>query len=183
MDKIDGLTIYSDFITEDEENELVQIINNQKWDNTLKRRTQHYGYKYDYRNRSISKEDYIGSLPEWNDFIIDIMIDNDIVKTKPQQLIVNEYEVGQGISKHIDSLVFDEPIMSLGLNSQCTMNFHNRYTKEVIPIVFDRRDLVVLRSDARYIWMHEICPNRYDNINGNKIPRTKRISLTYRYIK
>lgn len=48
-DKIKGLYICENIITNEEEKILLQHINNQNWLNDLSRRVQHYGYKYDYK--------------------------------------------------------------------------------------------------------------------------------------
>jgi hypothetical protein len=51
--QIPNLTYLPNFISEKEENELVEIIDSQPWLDDLKRRVQHYGYKYDYKARRI----------------------------------------------------------------------------------------------------------------------------------
>lgn len=47
-DSIKGLTIIPNYITEEDEQQLIEIINAQEWDTTIKRATQHYGYYYNY---------------------------------------------------------------------------------------------------------------------------------------
>ena len=44
---------------------LLSRIDNQQWLGDLKRRVQHYGFKYDYRERKVNLELRIGALPEW----------------------------------------------------------------------------------------------------------------------
>lgn len=46
---ITGLTYVPDFISESEHKEIWEAINKEKWLDDLKRRVQHYGYKYDYK--------------------------------------------------------------------------------------------------------------------------------------
>lgn len=41
---MNGLTYIKDFITEDEELNLISFINSMEWNCELSRRTQHYGY-------------------------------------------------------------------------------------------------------------------------------------------
>ena len=50
MSSIPGLTIIEDFISEEEEKNLLKYINKQAWLNSLSRRVQHYGYEYDYKS-------------------------------------------------------------------------------------------------------------------------------------
>lgn len=47
------------------------------------------------------------------------------------QLIINEYQPGQGINPHIDNVkLFAEPIVSLSLGSECIMEFDREISNE-----------------------------------------------------
>jgi alkylated DNA repair protein alkB family protein 8 len=49
---IPGLLVFHDFVTEDEEKNLVEQIDAQKWNRLKRRRVQHYGYEFIYgKNR------------------------------------------------------------------------------------------------------------------------------------
>ena len=61
--EVPGLIYRPDFITPDEEAMLVELIDAQEWNADLKRRVQHYGWKYDYTARRIDNSMHIGSLP------------------------------------------------------------------------------------------------------------------------
>ena len=53
------------------------------------------------------------------------------------QLIVNEYIPGHGISAHVDApKVFDDIITSVSLGSTCVMEFVNKETKKSIMSCF-----------------------------------------------
>ena len=62
---MEGLTYISDYITDTQHDWLIPEIDKNQWLDDLKRRTQHYGYKYDYRARRITKSMFLGVLPEW----------------------------------------------------------------------------------------------------------------------
>jgi hypothetical protein len=62
---INGLTYLENFITQDHQKQLITIIDEQIWLDDLKRRVQHYGYKYDYKARRIDTSMYLGELPLW----------------------------------------------------------------------------------------------------------------------
>jgi hypothetical protein len=49
-------------------------------------------------------------------------------------------------------------------------------------IFLPRNCLLVLKDDYRYQWKHEIKAVKNDVINGIKIPRKRRISITFRTI-
>ena len=123
---INGLEYHDNFITNAEHSELIKIIDEQPWLDDLKRRVQHYGYKYDYKRRNIDKTMHLGDIPIWCKNIGIKMQVNGIIDFMPDQVIVNEYLPGQGISNHIDcEPCFNDTIISLSLNSSCIMQFTN----------------------------------------------------------
>lgn len=176
---IQGLLYIPDYITDVEEKQFIKTINKQDWDNSLKRRVQHYGYRYDYKSRNVNKDMYLGKLPKWlNDFASKIK-DDGLCEVVPDQVIINEYEPGQGISPHIDcESCFGPRIFSLSLGSAAIMEFtlEGKPKKEIL---LERRSLVMLYSDARSVWKHSI-PSR---LKDNSIDRGTRISLTFRNVK
>jgi len=178
--KIEGLTYIPDFISEKEEKELIKEIDNSIWLTDLKRRVQHYGYKYDYKARRIDISMKIGELPLWTNKLTDSL--EYIFKDKPDQLIINEYLPGQGISKHIDCTpCFTNVVVSLSLNSSCIMYFTDCIDQTLqVPYLLEPRSLVILQDEARYNWMHSIKPVKTDIYFEHKLERNRRISLTFR---
>ena len=181
---INGLEYHDNFITKTEQSELINIIDNQIWLDDLKRRVQHYGYKYDYKRRNIDKTMHLGDIPDWCKNIGFKLQENGIIDFMPDQVIVNEYSPGQGISNHIDcEPCFNDTIISLSLNSSCIMQFTNKIDfQKVIPVLLEPCSLVVLKKDARYNWMHGIKAVKTDNFYGEKIIRKRRVSLTFRKV-
>ena len=181
---IKGLEYHSNFISKIEQKEILNIIDNQVWLDDLKRRVQHYGYKYDYKKRSIDKSMLLGEIPSWCQVIGQKMQVNGIINFNPDQVIVNEYLPGQGITNHIDcEPCFNDTIMSLSLASTCIMQFTNKDNlEEIIPILLEPCSLVVLKGDSRYNWMHGIKAVKTDNYFGQKIIRNRRVSLTFRKV-
>lgn len=180
---ISGLTYIPDFITSAEQDFLLSQIDQQSWLTDLKRRVQHYGYKYDYKARAVGNDAYLGSLPDWLLSISKKLHDDGIFPLIPDQVIVNEYLPGQGISAHIDCVpCFADTIASLSLGSPCIMKFSNPKTGEKKSIVLEERSLIVLSGPARYEWQHAIPARKSDIINGIKTERGRRVSLTFRNI-
>lgn len=182
--EIVGLELYPDFITKEEEEELTILIDNSSWLNDLKRRVQHYGYKYDYRARKIDNSLYLGDLPDWLQIISQRMIEKNIINFTPDQAIINEYEVGQGISSHIDcEPCFGDTIISLSLGSTCIINFEKKLnSKNKIGIFVEPRTLLVMKNESRYNWFHGIPQRKSDKFNNEVIKRERRISITYRKV-
>ena len=170
---IPGLTYIPDFITQDEESALINNIDEQPWLNDLKRRVQHYGYKYDYKARAVTDDAYLGTLPEWIDPV------GQKIPFQPDQVIVNEYMPGQGISAHIDCVpCFGDTVASLSLGSGAVMQFTNGSERQ--ELYLKPRSLVVLSGEVRYKWTHAIPARKSDVVDGFKIERGRRVSLTFR---
>jgi alkylated DNA repair dioxygenase AlkB len=180
---ISGLAYVSGYIDTDVEAELIRTIDNQPWIADLKRRVQHYGYRYDYKARNIHKEAALGPLPVWLAAYCQELHAQRIFSIVPDQVIINEYTPGQGISAHIDCVpCFTETIASISLGSPCMMEFTHDESGRNIPIWLEPRSLIVLSGDARYHWRHAIPTRKSDKIDGVLIPRGRRLSLTFRKV-
>lgn len=180
---ISGLTYIPDFISAQKQDFLLSQIDQQSWLTDLKRRVQHYGYKYDYKARVVSNDAYLGPLPNWLASLSKKLHDNRIFPSVPDQVIVNEYLPGQGISAHIDCVpCFADTIASLSLGSPCVMEFSNAKIGEKESFVLEDCSLIVLSGPARYEWQHAIPARKFDIIHGIKTERIRRVSLTLRNV-
>ena len=143
FDAIHGLRYIPDYITEDQHNWLLDRIDEQQWLDDLKRQVQHYGFKYDYKARKVNYDMHIGELPEWLKRLSQKLYEDKHMPEVADQVIVNEYRPGQGISSHIDcEPCFRGIIVSLSLGSGCIMNFTNKYDKtKKIPVWLAPRSL------------------------------------------
>lgn len=183
LSTIAGLSYIPDFIDAQTESSLLQTIDAQPWITELKRRVQHYGYRYDYKARSVTPESRLGLLPEWLSTYCDRLRTDGYFPQMPDQVIVNEYQSGQGIAPHIDCVpCFTETIASLSLGSPCVMEFTHTETQQKIPALLEPRSLVVLSGDARYHWRHAIPHRKTDQHNGSTFQRGRRLSLTFRKV-
>ncbi len=181
--KIKGLTYIPEYISQAEEDGLWKDINGEKWLDDLKRRVQHYGYKYNYKARYIDYSMKIGDLPNWVLPVAERLNAEKYMQAIPDQLIVNEYLAGQGIANHVDcEPCFGDTIVSLSLGSAYVMDFIHKYTKEKIEVLLEPRSLVILKDEARYLWTHGIQGKKADIFNNQKQERKTRISLTFRNI-
>lgn len=183
LSRVGGLTYIPNFISEDLEKTLWTAINGERWLNDLKRRVQHYGYRYNYKSRHIDYTMKIGQLPNWSLSLAKSLKSQGFMSKVPDQLIINEYEPGQGIANHIDcEPCFENTVISLSLGSACVMDLINKNTKEKIELYLEPRSLVVLSNEARYDWTHGIKARKSDTFNNIKTKRNTRISLTFRNI-
>ncbi|MEC7125149.1 MAG: alpha-ketoglutarate-dependent dioxygenase AlkB [Bacteroidota bacterium] len=177
---IQGLQYHESFISASEEESLLKKIDDECWINDLERRVQHYGYKYDYKKKGIDYAYKAPPLPAWVDFLINRLQEKLELSQRPNQLIVNEYQVGQGISKHIDSpAAFGDTVVMVSLGSSCVMEFTKSALKEVL--LLERCSVLMVTGEARYEWTHAIPARKTDTVGHKKYERTRRVSLTFRY--
>jgi hypothetical protein len=174
---IRGLTYVPAFITAAEERELVKHIEEGEWTHEFARRRQHFGMDY-----SKPKSAGAAPLPEWIEWIARRIVARGLFTRMPAQALVNEYQPGQGISAHKDYAPFDE-VASLSLLSGCLMEFANPATLIVESMWIEPQSLIVLTGEARHEWTHAIRPRRSDLVEGERVPRQRRLSLTLRNVK
>ena len=176
-----GLTYIQDAVSKDEETSLLQTIDKLPWDNVLKRRVQHYGWKYNYSTRSVSKKDALGPLPSWAEAIAKRLAHVGPFTQIPDQLIVNEYLPGQGIGAHIDAKIFGPTVAMLTLGSHTVMTFRDKdKKKDPVDLLMEPRSLAVITGNARHQWTHEIERRKIDVYNKKRMKRSRRVSLTFR---
>ncbi len=180
---ITGLSCIPNVIDESTEAVLLETIDSQPWMDDLKRRVQHYGWRYDYKARNVTSALRIGELPDWLQSYTLRLQQAGYFPEIPDQVIINEYQPGQGISAHIDCVpCFADTIASLSLGSPCVMDFTHSETGEKSSLLLEPRSLLVLTGDARYVWQHAIAGRKTDRYQGQIISRTRRISLTFRKV-
>lgn len=181
MDQIDGLLYIPNYLENHEQHELVETINQQSWITDLKRRTQHYGYRYFFKTGMIYPFSYIGDFPDWLQTIAEKLHRENLFQVIPDQALVNEYLPGQGIGSHVDTIpCFGDEVISISLSGKCLMEFKNKYTKQHVAIVLEPGSLVKMTSGARYTWTHGIKKNEVECIDDVEIYRKSRIAITLR---
>lgn len=189
---IPGLYIFENFIDDIEEEKLKRGANGGQWDSVggnpeKSRRIQHFGYKYNYRSRTVGQSDYLGQLPDWSTEIekkiAEVPIVKQLKKDCPNQLIVNEYKPGQGIAWHTDAKSFDEPIVTLSTGGSCIFEMKNPDGDgSVVELLLKPKTLVVMTGDSRWVWQHRIPARGVDRFEGDDYRRYTRISFTYRWV-
>ena len=183
-----GLYLSEDVITEDEEREIIKWLDEQKWSTVLKRRTQHYGYEYNYGSKGVKPTTPMSGpiLKLEQKFAQKVSFNFNPFNFDSfnfDQCIVNEYYRDQGISEHIDSDNFGPVILGLSIGSHANMIFTKDSEKYIAYL--PPRSLVMLTGDARTSWKHSIPTTKYVITSEGLIPKDtnyRRISLTYRTV-
>ena len=195
---IPGLTYKPDFLDEDQEQRLVEWIDQQEWSSELSRRVQHYGWRYDYSAREVDASMRLGELPAPLAELALRLFERRLVPQLPDQVIVNEYEAGQGITPHADARKsFADGIATISLLESWEMNFHaprgkggdggQRRKSNKVPRLLERRSVAIMQGEARWNWKHEIVKRKSDPYvdaadKHRKRNRNRRISLTFRKV-
>src|SRR3954470_6555212 len=150
--RIPGATYVPEFISLEEERELISQIERGTWTHEFARRRQHYGMSYGERDGTEPSP-----LPLWIERIAQRIVSAGLFSAMPSQALVNEYQPGQGISAHKDYEPFDE-VASLSLASGCLMEFAKAGGSRGKSIWLEPRSLLVLTGEARHEWTHAIRP-------------------------
>lgn len=177
---VPGLSLFLEFLTETEEQQLLLRLEENPWVTLTNRRVQHYGFDFLYGHNTVDPEAQKGELPVWTNELLDRL--EAVAGVRFDQLTVNEYQPGDSIPPHTDShSPFEEPLVSLSLGADISM----RFTKETegYNVYLPRRVLVLMTGEARYVWKHAIQQKRVDVYRGLARFRNRRVSLTFRKVR
>lgn len=184
IEAVPGLVLCENAIDRATERALLVLLDAQVWSDVLKRRVQHFGFMYDYKSRNLAP----AAAPPIPPLCLQVAdtfastcdLVQSVLPTRPfDQLIVNEYVPGQGISAHTDAAVFGACIVSLSLGSGCVMRF-SRNGHANVDVFLPPRSAVFLTGDARKLWKHAIAAVKSDKGHG---ARSRRVSLTFRTLR
>ena len=113
---VPGLNYLASWLGQDRQRTLLAEIDVSPWSTQLRRRVQHYGYRYDYKARKVDPSLYVYGrravsatdtgtatpVPGWAAVLADRLHAEGHTDHVADQVIVNEYQPGQGISAHVD---------------------------------------------------------------------------------
>jgi len=148
------------------------------------RLVQHYGFRYDYAASKVSEP--VSALPpfleKYQMLLTRVCMDLNIIDGtyKFNQCIVNNYLQGQGISAHIDVKQYGGVIGCFTLGSGATMIFEHGGEKREIYV--EANSLYIMSGDARYVWKHSMPSRKSDVVDGKRIERGRRVSITFRCV-
>ncbi|MDE2095850.1 MAG: alpha-ketoglutarate-dependent dioxygenase AlkB [Patescibacteria group bacterium] len=176
---VPGLFIILDFISVVEEGDLLKFINGQKWTPlTISvdtgRLVQQYGFRFNYHNYGVVAD--VPAVPdEFGPLIKKVASACSERKLEIgafNQVIVNQYKGGQGISAHTDWRGFGPVIACATLGEEAKIVFKNG-SREVV-VVPPRRSLYLMSGEARSSWTH--C------MPAKKKSGDARVSVTLRHV-
>eukprot|EP01079_Euglenida_sp_SAG-EU17-18_P006239 gene6239-1114_t len=126
---VPGLCLHPCAIPEETGAALVTFLDRRPWsthasdDKALHRRVQHYCHRFNYATKAVDPVP-LGPLPEPLIELSQQLIAQGMMHAEPDQVTINEYNVGQGIGSHVDThSSFGPEICILSLGSGVTMQF------------------------------------------------------------
>ncbi|GCD96971.1 alpha-ketoglutarate-dependent dioxygenase AlkB [Embleya hyalina] len=181
--EVPGLRCLADWLTADACRDLLRDIDAAPWSTQLRRRVQHYGRRYEYGRRrvAIDGEATVPPLPAWARAAAVRLVREGLMDREPEQVIVNEYLPGQGISAHVDCVPCFGPIVAaISLGSGCLMDFTDPEGGTKLSVPLAPGSLLVMTGPARFTWRHAIAARRSDPGVDGRVPRGRRVSVTLR---
>jgi alkylated DNA repair dioxygenase AlkB len=160
---IAGLDYRDDFITPDEEAELLERLGAldlapfrfHGW--TGNRKTQSFGWRYDFDDASFTEAD---PLPDW---LLPLRAKAAaFARAAPGDFVhvlLARYDPGAGIGWHRDRPVF-EKVVGVSLKSAARLRFRRRTPGgfERFAVDVEPRSAYLLSGEARHDWQHSIVP-------------------------
>jgi alkylated DNA repair dioxygenase AlkB len=160
-----GLWYLPDFLTGDEEDELLTALAPLDWDGRgvlekrgkiVRRREVDFLQNYDRRKRGTTPG---LPLPTFLDQVrVRVAAAASLTPTDIEQIITALYRPGAGIDWHTDAIkAFGETICSVSLGSPCTMQFRRNKAEGVsYRMTLAPRSLLIMQGPARWEYQHHI---------------------------
>lgn len=181
---VPGLHYLPDWLDVRAQQALLTQIDAEPWSTELRRRVQHYGHRYDYGRRSVAADARTAPpIPAWGRELGTRLHTEGHLAKPPDQVIVNEYLPGQGISAHTDCVpCFGPVIAAVSLGSACMMQWTEPGSAARCETWLAPGSLCLMTGPARYAWRHAIAARKSDVNQGQRVPRNRRISVTFRTV-
>lgn len=183
-----GLVLYEGIFSPENAKKVFDRLEEMEWSDALSRKVQQYGYFYPYdikepQTRILKKTT---PAPKFLQSLAECLFSTGLLTDYPNQIIVNRYLPGEGIGKHRDHYpIFGRDVVVVSLGSDIDMSFEP-YGKDSSgePTILRLKigSIMVFGGDARMKWSHEIKKRKTDIVEGKKIARGVRISITFRHV-
>ena len=180
---VPGLHYLPNWLSEAAQRAVLASVDAAPWSAELRRRVQHYGHRYDYGRRSVASERAATPIPPWAAELAGRLHAEGYTGEPADQVIVNEYEPGQGISAHVDCVpCFGPAVAAISLGSSCVMDFIAPGGTARVGVRLEPGSLSVMTGPSRYTWKHAIVARKSDPGPFGRVHRGRRVSVTFRTV-
>jgi alkylated DNA repair dioxygenase AlkB len=177
---VPGFSLQLDYITAEDERELLAHVENGPWATDWRRRIQQFGLGY---SDSGGRPSWIRDLPEWLLPLADRVARDAGFERFPENCVINEYIPPLGIGPHRDYPAFGPTIACVSLGSDVVLDLTKADRSERVSAHVPARSLWILSGEARTKWLHGIAARLTDPIAGERRKRGRRVSITFRTAK
>jgi alkylated DNA repair dioxygenase AlkB len=158
----EGLTYREDFISADEERELLREVEVLDFRTVVmrgqaaRRTVRHFGLDYEYERGELVPADPLPDALGWLRDRCAALMERDPADLV--QILVSRYPEGAGIGWHRDAPMFGSKIAGVSLRAPCRMRFQRtvKGERETSAIELAPRSAYVLSGKARWSWQHSI---------------------------
>ena len=177
---IDGLVTITDYVSLPEQQAIVdELVQSGPFEAYAGKSCQEFGMPFSFYARKTTGLE----IPPLLQQLAARLVDDKILATMPNYVLVNRYFPGEGIHAHIDDGYYEDGIVSVTLLAGASLNFfrdksspyykqdasrHNKYRSgdllECGAGYFSPGSLFAMHTEARYGYKHEIQRRRADGI-------------------
>lgn len=175
-----GFSVEPEYVTPEEERELLAHVETGHWETDWRRRIQQYGVGY---SDSGGKATWIRDLPDWLLPLAGRVARDAQFERFPENCVINEYIPPLGIGPHRDYPAFGLTIACVSLGSDVILDMTKADRSARVAIHVAARSLWVMTGEARSKWLHSIAARLTDPIAGERRKRSRRVSITFRTAK
>lgn len=141
------------------------------------RKVLQYGRGYNYLRGSNRIE--VKPIPEEIESLAEEFFVKIGVKIPYDSVIVNRYVSDQGITSHVDSKEFAGHILCFVVGDGAMIDFVHK-EKGKYSVYLKGGDVYIMTGESRYEWTHGIAKRKNDVVDGLKVSRGTRYSVTLR---
>ncbi|XP_003388927.2 PREDICTED: alpha-ketoglutarate-dependent dioxygenase alkB homolog 4-like [Amphimedon queenslandica] len=173
--KFDGVKIIRNFVSFEEEKELVSFIDSSQWvESQSGRYKQDYGPKVNFKKRKLKTDTFYG-LPKYTHTLLERLESLSVTPSfKPVELCNLDYHPtrGSAIDPHFDdNWLWGDRLITINLLSSTLLSFNHPVDPLVVHVPHPRLSIVIIEGSARYNWLHGI---RRENVTGRRVAMTFR---------
>ncbi|XP_034073493.1 alpha-ketoglutarate-dependent dioxygenase alkB homolog 4 isoform X2 [Gymnodraco acuticeps] len=179
-----GVFLQEDFISEEEEEELIRTMDRDVWnDSQSGRRKQDFGPKVNFKKQKVRLSSFSGLPAVSRSLVLRMQGDASLEDFRPVEQCNLEYlpQRGSSIDPHLDdSWLWGERLVTVNMLSDTTltMSLEEGLKEEAglqeevqVSVLLPRRSLLVLFGEARHRWKHSI---RREDIQDRRVCSTFR---------